>query len=200
MGVPYQCERYNFLRRSRSQLKNRGIIMRFASLLGACLLVAASCAAQVTIDIAPDAASKDDVKKLFDVMASREQMQDMMHQMFTQMRSISREQMKKRQPDVSDEELARMDRESEDLIRHFPLDSMLDDMIPVYQRHFTKSDIDALTTFYSSPPGQKFLHEMPAVTAEAMKAVYPKIQAEVENAIRRAEQNEAPPKAPTSKD
>jgi uncharacterized protein len=151
--------------------------MRFTSLLGACLLIAASCAAQVTVDIAPDAASKDDVKKLFDVMASREQMQEMMHQMFTQMRNLSREQMKKRQPDVSEGELARMDRESEDLISHFPLDAMLDDMIPVYQRHFTKSDIDALTTFYSSPAGQKFLHEMPAVTAEAMKAVYPKIQA-----------------------
>lgn len=174
--------------------------MRFTLFLGACLLIAASCTAQVTVSIAPDAASKDDVKKLFDVMASREQMQEMMHQMFTQMRSLSREQMKKRQPDVSEDELARMDRESEELIKHFPLDSMLDDMIPVYQRHFTKSDIDALTTFYSSPAGQKFLHEMPAVTAEAMKAVYPKIQAEVENTIRRAEQDEATPKAPPSKD
>jgi uncharacterized protein len=173
--------------------------MRFTSLLGACLLIAASCVAQVTVDIAPDAASKDDVKKLFDVMASREQMQEMMHQMFTQMRSLSREQMKKRQPDVSEDELARMDRESEELINHFPLDSMLDDMIPIYQRHFTKSDIDALTAFYSSPTGQKFLHEMPGVTAESMKAVYPRIQAEIENAIRRAEQ-EPPPKTPPVKD
>ncbi len=173
--------------------------MRFKSLLGACLFIAAVCTAQTTVTIAPDAASKEDVKKLFDVMANREQVQDMMHQLFIQMRSLSREQLKKRQPDISDEELARMDRESEDLIRHFPLDSMLDDMIPVYQRHFTKSDIDALTTFYSSPAGQKFRHEMPAVTAETMKAVYPKIQAQVDAAIRRAEQNETR-KAPQSKD
>jgi uncharacterized protein len=172
--------------------------MRLKSLLGACLLIAASCAAQTTISIAPDAPSKDDVKKLFDVMASREQVQDMMHQLFIQMRSLSREQLKKRQPDVSEEELARMDRESEDLIAHFPLDSMLDDMVPVYQRHFTKSDIDALNAFYSSPAGQKFLHEMPAVTAETMKAVYPKIQAQVDAAIRRAEQNERQ-KVPASK-
>jgi uncharacterized protein len=174
--------------------------MRSASLLAACLFITLSSTAQVTVSIAPDAATKDDVKKLFDVMASREQMQDMMHQMFTQMRSLSREQMKKRQPDVSEDELARMDRESEELIKHFPLDSMLDDMIPIYQRHFTKTDIDALTAFYSSPAGQKFLHEMPAVTAESMKAMYPRIQAEIENAIHRAEQDEAPPKAPPSKD
>jgi uncharacterized protein len=174
--------------------------MRSASLLAACLFITISSTAQVTISVAPDAASKEDVKKLFDVMASREQMQDMMHKMFSQMRSLSREQMKKRQPDVSEDELARMDRESEELIQHFPLDSMLDDMIPIYQRHFTKSDIDALTTFYTSSAGQKFLHEMPTVTAEVMKAVYPKIQAEVENAISRAEQDEGAPKAPPSKD
>ena len=65
---------------------------------------------------------------------------------------------------------------------------MLSDMVPVYQRHFTKSDIDALTAFYSSQPGQKFLHEMPAVTAETMRAVYPRIQAEVDAALKRAEE------------
>jgi hypothetical protein len=81
-----------------------------------------------------------------------------------------------------------MDRGSQDLMKNFPLDEMLSDMIPVYQRHFTKSEIDALTVFYSSPAGQKFLHEMPAVTAETMRAIYPRIQAEVEAALKRAEQ------------
>ncbi len=28
------------------------------------------------------------------------------------------------------------DRESEDLIKNFPMDEMLNDMIPIYQRHF----------------------------------------------------------------
>ena len=80
-----------------------------------------------------------------------------------------------------------MDQQSQDLIKNFPLDAMLSDMIPVYQRHFTKSDIEALTAFYSSPPGQKFLREMPTVTAETMRAVYPRIQAEVDAALKRAE-------------
>ncbi len=81
-----------------------------------------------------------------------------------------------------------MDRQAEDLIKNFPLDEMLKDMIPVYQRHFTKSEIDALIAFYSSPAGQKFLHEMPAVTAETMRVVYPRIQAEVDAALKRAEE------------
>ena len=34
--------------------------------------------------------------------------------------------------------MARLDRQSEDLIKNFPLDDMLNDMIPVYQKHFTE--------------------------------------------------------------
>ncbi len=162
--------------------------MQLKSLLSVCVLaLSLSATAQTTVSIAPDAASREDVKKLFDVMASREQMTQMMQQLFAQMRAMNREQMKNRRPDISDAELAHMDQQSQDLIKNFPLDEMLNDMVPVYQRHFTKSDIDALTVFYSSPTGQKFLHEMPTVTAETMKAVYPRIQAEVDSALKGSE-------------
>jgi uncharacterized protein len=73
------------------------------------------------------------------------------------------------------------------------MDEMLNDMIPIYQRHFTKSDIDALIAFYSSPAGQKFLHETPAVTAETMRAVYPRIEAVVDAAMKRSEQSQDAP-------
>jgi hypothetical protein len=127
-------------------------------------------------------------------MASREQIRQMMQQLFAQMQSLNREQLKQKHPEFSDADLSRMDRGSQDLMKNFPLDEMLSDMIPVYQRHFTKSEIDALTVFYSSPVWQKFLHEMPAVSAETMRAIYPRIQAEVEAALKRAEQTPDPPK------
>lgn len=163
--------------------------MTLKSLLAVGLLACSMCAgAQTTVSIAPDAPSKEDVKKLFDVMASREQVEKMMRQVFSQMQSLNRSEIKKRRPDITEAELASFDHESEDVIKNFPLDAMLSDMVPVYQRHFTKSDIDALVTFYSSPAGQKFLHEMPAVTSETMRAVYPRVQAEVEAALKRAEE------------
>ncbi len=170
-------------------------LLKLRSVLSAGLLAMSMCAgAQTTVLIAPDAASKEDVKKLFDVMSSREQMSQMMQQLFAQMRSLNRDQIKKRRPDVTEAELATMDRESQDLIKNFPLEEMLSDMIPVYQRHFTKSEIDALTAFYSSPAGQKFIHEMPAVTAETMRAVYPRIQEEVDSALKRSEEKTALPR------
>ena len=154
------------------------------------LLVCIPCLvrAQATVSIAPDAASREDVKKLFDLMSSREQMRQTLQKVLAQMRAMNREQMKKRQPGITEEELARADRLSEDFIRDFPLDDMLNDMIPIYQKHFSKSEIDSLAAFYSSPTGQKFLHEMPAVTAETMQSALPRIQAAVDAALKRAEQ------------
>jgi uncharacterized protein len=160
-----------------------------AGLLG----VSMCAAAQTTVSIAADAASKEDVQKLFNVMASREQMHQMMQQLVAQMQSMTREQIKKQHPETSEQELARLDRQSQDLMNSFPLDEMLNDMVPIYQRHFTKSDITALTEFYSSPTGQKFLHEMPAVTGETMRAVLPRIQAEVEGSLKRADEKRPAP-------
>jgi uncharacterized protein len=148
----------------------------------------ARVSAQTAVSIAPDAASKEDVQKLFDVMASRDQVRQLMEQMFAQMRAINRQEMKKKHPDISEEELARAERGSQELIRSFPIDEMLSDMVPVYQRHFTKAEIEELTAFYSSPIGQKFLHEMPAVTAESMKTAMPRIQATVDAALKHADQ------------
>ena len=163
--------------------------MRLRLLLCAGVLALSVCAgAQTTVSVAPDVASKEDVQKLFDVMASRQQITQMMQQLFAQMRSMNREQLKKKHPEVTEADLARLDSEAQELIKNFPLDEMLNDMVLVYQRHFTKSEIDALTVFYSSPAGQKFLHEMPAVTAETMRATYPRIQAQVDAALKRAEQ------------
>jgi uncharacterized protein len=165
--------------------------MKLKSLLFASLIVASISAAQTTVSIAPDAASKEDVQRLFDAMASRDQMAQMMQQLFAQMRSLTREQIKKQHPDVTDAELARIDRQSESLMKNFPMDAMLSEMVPIYQKHFTKSDIDALVAFYGSPTGQKFLREMPAVTAETMRAVYPKLQAQMEGATKAADKNDS---------
>jgi hypothetical protein len=170
--------------------------MRLKSLLWACVLSfpIAVAAQTTTVSTAPDAPSREDIRKLLDIMSSKQQIRQMMEQTFAQMRAMNREQMKKRRPDVSEEELARSDRPAENLIKNFPLDEMLNDIIPIYQKHFSKSDIDGLTAFYSSATGQKFLHEMPAVTGEVMRAMFPRIQASVEEVMKSGEKSDAPQK------
>jgi hypothetical protein len=133
------------------------------------------------------AATREDVLKLFDVMKIHQQMTSVMTTIATQQRAMMHEGMRKHFPQISDKELARLDKFTTDTMKDMPIDGMLDDMIPVYQKHLTKGDVDAMSAFYASPTGQKLLHEMPAMTAESMQAAGPHIQAMMEKVMDRAE-------------
>ncbi len=105
-----------------------------------------------------------------------------------QQRAIIHDNLKRQTPRVSPEDLARLDQFTTDIMKDLPVDGMLDDMVPVYQRHLTKSDVEAMSAFYSSPTGQKLLREMPAMTAESMQAASPRIQALMDKVMERARQ------------
>jgi uncharacterized protein len=141
-------------------------------------------------------ATKADVLKMFDVMHLHDQMQEIMAQMMQQMNAMNREQLKKRHPDISEEELAQIDKDSEEILKGYPVDGLIEDMVPVYQKHLNKADVDAMTAFYASATGQKILREMPAMTAEGMQAAYPRIQKNLDEIFKRldekAEEHEKP--------
>ncbi len=40
------------------------------------------------------------------------------------------------------------------MYKTFPWDDFLESMVPVYQKHFPKGDVDTLMAFYSTPTGQ----------------------------------------------
>ena len=74
-------------------------------------------------------------------------------------------------------------------------------MIPVYQRHLSKSDLDSVIAFYSSPVGQKLLREQPQMIQESMQAMAPiqqrmmrdmmdKVQARVQHAIEQEQKRQ----------
>jgi hypothetical protein len=60
-------------------------------------------------------------------------------------------------------------------------------MIPIYQRHFSKTDIDAMSVFYASPTGQKMMREMPALTSESMQVSYARMQKQMDAMTKQAE-------------
>ena len=61
-------------------------------------------------------------------------------------------------------------------------------VVPIYQKHLTKGDIDALVAFYSSPTGQKMLRELPAIMAETMQAMMPSIEKYMETVRQRIDE------------
>jgi len=132
-----------------------------------CMFLATATYAQQSTPDAP--ASKADVQRFLDVMHTRDMMSQMMTVMENQQRQMIHQEIEKQKNLPPDFE-AKMDRMMDDLVANMPLDDLLQAMIPVYEKHFTKGDMDALVAFYTSPTGQKVIKEMPAVTAESMQA------------------------------
>jgi uncharacterized protein len=148
-------------------------------------------------------ASKEEVEKLFEVMQVHQQMRQVMDAMMKQQTAIIHETLKKRYPQTSADRIARADKLIADTMKDMPIDAMLDDMIPIYQKHFSKIDIEAMTTFYGSPTGQKMMQEMPVLTTEAMQASYARMQKQMDATMQRAEQivnedQEKPKSAPAN--
>jgi hypothetical protein len=144
---------------------------------------------QATDPAAPDPpATREDILKLLDAMQARTQMHTVMNQIMLQMRSMNRQQMKKLNPNVSEEELAKMDARADQLIKDMPIDGIIDDMVPIYQKHLTKSDVDTMIGFYSTPTGQKLLRELPVMTSESMQAVQPRLLKQMNEAMQKAQE------------
>jgi len=51
-----------------------------------------------------------------------------------------------------------------------PAQEFLDSAVPIYQHYLTRSDILAITQFYSSASGQKLVKNMPAMITDIMQA------------------------------
>lgn len=131
-------------------------------------------------------ASKEDVERYMVTLHQRELVSSMMVTMKQQMHQTVAEQVKK-QPSLPSDFVARMDRMFDDMLKNFPVDEILQAEVSVYQKHFTRGDIDALIAFYSTPTGQKFLRELPAITSEAMQATSPVIQRMMTKAMERVQ-------------
>src|SRR5207253_9631981 len=79
-------------------------------------------------------------------------------------------------------------RKLDEVIKAMPFEELEQAVVPVYQKHLTKADVDALIAFYSSPTGQKLITEMPAIVAESMQAAYPIMQKRMNAMIEHMQQ------------
>lgn len=126
-------------------------------------------------------ATKEQIEKFFEVARMHKQMDQLMNMLPEIISQSFQEQMKsvnaqlppgKRLMPQDQAALQKvMNKYMQKALAIYPVDEMLADAVPVYQRHFTKSDIDAVIAFYNSPAGQRMLDEQPAVMQEYMPIV-----------------------------
>ena len=167
-------------------------ISRLAALLFCALLTAfAHAQANPSPAVKPAAptipadqqATRPQVDKLLEQMHARDQLQaylGMMHQMVQQ-------QLAKDLP-ATGLDGAALTADQQKAVRDlvgtyvqksmslYTVDEMLDDMAAVYQRHFTRDDVDAYIAFYSSPAGQHLLTAQPVIMQEYMPVVMQRVQ------------------------
>ena len=134
------------------------------------------------------AASTEQIEKLFEVMDIRQQTLAMMGSMQQQMQAITAETIRTRYPQITPSQMIRLNRISDDTLKNFPVDGMLSDMIPIYQKYLSQADVDAMIVFYSSPTGKKLMQQLPQITQEAMQASYQRMQKQVDAAMERVEE------------
>jgi hypothetical protein len=164
--------------------------------LTACLVFALTGVAQQSSADTP--ATKEDVQRYLDVMHSREMMTKMMDAMSKPMHQMMHEQYLKDKDKLPADFEERMNKVMDDYMKNLPIEEMLQAMIPAYQKHFTKGDIDGLVAFYSSRTGQKVIQELPAITAEAMQAMMPLMRKQIDAMTERMQEQVAQMKKESS--
>jgi len=132
--------------------------------------------------------TKEEIQKYLLVMHSREMMTKMVDAMSKPMHQMMHEQYLKDKDKLPADFEARMNKMMDDMMKSFPWDEMLDAMVPVYQKHLTKGDVDALVAFYSTPTGQKLIKEMPQIAAEAMQEMMPLMRKSMDRMTQRMQE------------
>jgi uncharacterized protein len=134
-----------------------------------------------------DAPPKEQILKLIDLLRVRNQMKDVMTQLREQVHTGALENLRGRTMKPTPQQMAAVnqsvDEQLDEMERKYTLDRMIEDIIPVYQRHLTRGDLESMITFYSSSSGQKILDELPAMMQETMQVASSHMQPIVEAAL-----------------
>ena len=172
-------------------------VSKFAALIGMVLALAPFAAyAQAPADqpatattaavIPPDQQpTKEQLVKLFELMRVHQQVQSMMTMMRSMMQQQVSAQIKERAGKIpsgsltADQQAAIAkisDKYMQKAFNIIDIDELLDDMAGIYQRHISRSDVDALIAFYSTPAGQHLLDAQPVILKEYMPVIMQRVQ------------------------
>jgi hypothetical protein len=142
-------------------------------------------AAQAAVADGPP--SPDQVLKLMELLRVRDELQITLDAMKQQVKQGAVQTFGEKIPDPTPEQLKSVNFMVDEVFRGLSLNDLIQDLVPVYQRHLTRSDVRALIAFYSSAPGQKILREQPAMIQESMKVAGASQQKRMEELLARLE-------------
>ncbi len=127
-------------------------------------------------------ASREQILKMMDAMQSRKTVQVMMNSMQQQIGSMMKEQMEKSTPEASPEMRAEMTAAMQDMFKDMEpiMSDVVEETIPVYQKHLSQQEAEAITAFYLSPEGKSFLNILPVIMNDSMSIAMKTMQTRME--------------------
>jgi uncharacterized protein len=131
--------------------------------------------------------SQEQVLKLLDLLQVRDSLQFTLDAMKTQMKNGAVEMFREKVPVPTSDQLKSIDSIVDQAFGEISMDDLIHDVIPVYQKHLTRSDVAALLSFYSSPVGRKIRREQPAIMKESMQATSANQQQKMERLLAKVE-------------
>lgn len=122
---------------------------------------------------ADEPASKDDIILLLRTMHSHDMMRRTMEVQKQSVQQLFHDMVLKEKGKVPADFDAQFKKGMEAMIKDMPVEEIIQAMVPAYQNHFTRGDVEAMNAFYSSPVGQKVLAQLPDVMREGAQAAMP---------------------------
>ncbi|HEY0555196.1 MAG TPA: DUF2059 domain-containing protein [Thermoanaerobaculia bacterium] len=125
------------------------------AVLALSLLCLGPARAQQTAPAEDAAAKRQDIRKLLEVTGSAKLGQQVLAQMLDSFKSTN----------------SKVPEEFWDqILKEFDSGSLIDLVVPIYEKHLTHEDIKGMLAFYESPLGRKLIEVTPAITQESMTA------------------------------
>lgn len=162
-------------------------------ILGFVLLSASTGLTQEPADATnnPDPATREQVLKIFQLMDVPKQMSTVAAGMKQQLLPSMMQDLKKRVPDAPPEMLQEISGvftdNMTDMFNTVGGETATQAMIPIYEKHLSKKEADALIAFYSSPEGQSFMKKSPVMGLEAMQSMFSSLKAKIESMSQQSE-------------
>lgn len=114
--------------------------------------------------------TQEQVLKLLELLQVRDSMQISIDAMKEQVKGTAEQSFREKFPNPTVEQLKAVQGIVDGVFQELALDDLIRDVVPVYQRHLTRGDVQAIIAFYSSQAGRKILREQPAMIRESMQA------------------------------
>lgn len=162
-----------------------------AALLASTMVVAQSASHPAKSSAADDPATHEQVLEFLQIMDLRKQLNAIVPVMQQQIQK-SAAQLQEQFPSMDAEDAAFMTSEQQamfsGLFKRLPISDIEEAIIPVYQRHFTRPEMDAILVFYESPAGRKMRAELPAMLGEQMEIMNRYVQPVLDDVMREMQQ------------